>query len=275
MVQMRIAFVMVLLGRALSADERSAAARDHYAKGTTAFDLGQFEDAVHEYTEAYRLRDDPALLYNIAQSNRLAGHKAEALHFYRIYLTKVPHAPNREQVVAKVAELQKAIEQEKKAQTMPPNEAIEPKPAAPDEKAEKPADEKQRPHLVEATPPVTPMAAPRNDGAAKRLQIAGGVVGALGLGALAGAVATTLLAQQAAGNLSRAAAAHEAYDPAQYSALESNRLAAGILYGVGGAALIAGVAVLSIGVKRGRAPAAAATLKVRPRLAGLTVEGSF
>jgi tetratricopeptide (TPR) repeat protein len=94
-------------------------------QGTKAFDLGAFDEAIREYSEAYRVIDDPALLYNIAQAHRLSGNKAEAMHFYKIYLSKGT-AANREEVRSKIAELQKALEAEKKAQSMPPIEPIGP-----------------------------------------------------------------------------------------------------------------------------------------------------
>ena len=58
-------------------DERSrAAAREHYARGTSFFDLGHYDDAVAEYDKAYQAKNEPSLLYNIAQAHRLAGHAA-------------------------------------------------------------------------------------------------------------------------------------------------------------------------------------------------------
>jgi tetratricopeptide (TPR) repeat protein len=61
-------------------------AREHYHRGTVAFNLGHYEEAAGEYEEAYRLKDDPALLYNIAQARRLAGNRREALRSYKTFL---------------------------------------------------------------------------------------------------------------------------------------------------------------------------------------------
>ncbi len=69
---------------------------------------------------AYQAKDDPALLYNLGQAHRAAQHSAEALHFYKRYLAKVPDARNAAEVQAKIAELQKLIDQQSKAQAMPP-----------------------------------------------------------------------------------------------------------------------------------------------------------
>src|SRR5262249_20752976 len=106
----KIASVVVALlivgggSRMAFGDDRSEA-REHYLKGTKAFDLGAYEEAIAEYTAAYRLKNDPALLYNLAQAARLAGHAAEALRFYRVFLTKVPTTPNRDECERKISEL--------------------------------------------------------------------------------------------------------------------------------------------------------------------------
>jgi tetratricopeptide (TPR) repeat protein len=102
-------------------------AREHYERGSKAFDLGFYEDAIREYMLAYRLKDDPALLYNLGQANRLAGHLHDALRFYRLYLTKLPGAPERDEVRLKIDELQRAVAQQQKAQTeLPPDQVLTP-----------------------------------------------------------------------------------------------------------------------------------------------------
>src|SRR5258706_1007612 len=179
--------------RAFAGDDR-ASAREHFLKGTKAFDLGLFDDAIRDYTEAYKLRDDPALLYNIAQSHRLAGHKAESLHFYKIYLSKIPHAPNRDEVIAKIDELSKAIDQEKRAQTMPPNQPIAPEAHAP------PPEEKLPPLIgPPAAAPAPAIAAepPRPAANARALPIAGLAVGGGGLALPIGGGAPPGLGQNA------------------------------------------------------------------------------
>src|SRR5262245_31730041 len=134
----------VLLAAAATAhaDDR-ATAREHFQKGSKAFALGSYDEAVAEYSAAYRLRDDPALLYNIAQAHRLGGHAAEALRSYKMYLTLMPRAPNREEVEAKVIELQKLVDQQKKTQSMPPD-AIR-QPTGPETPAQQPSTTPEKP----------------------------------------------------------------------------------------------------------------------------------
>ena len=65
---------------AATAHAQSGEARAHFDRATSAFALGRFDDAAHEYEKAFDLKPDPALLYNAAQAHRKAGNKHRALH---------------------------------------------------------------------------------------------------------------------------------------------------------------------------------------------------
>src|SRR5262245_22970381 len=73
-------------------------ARDHYRKGTSAYEVGDYDEAIREFAAAYKLKSDPVILFNLGQSHRLAGHSEDALRSYRVYLSRVPNAPNRAEV---------------------------------------------------------------------------------------------------------------------------------------------------------------------------------
>src|SRR4051812_40977344 len=64
------------------ADPAAATAKEHYLKGGRFYDLGKYDDAIREFEAAYENRPDPAFLYNLAQSHRLAGHNNDAIRFY-------------------------------------------------------------------------------------------------------------------------------------------------------------------------------------------------
>ena len=90
--------VVCLLGAALSSParaENAASAREHYERGTKFYDIGKYDDAIREFEAAYEAKSDPAIIFNLAQAHRLAGHNQEALQLYRNYLRYVPHPPNR------------------------------------------------------------------------------------------------------------------------------------------------------------------------------------
>jgi len=69
-------------GPARADDEATEQARQHYLKGTKYFDLGQWDDAIAEYRDAYKLRSDPAFLFNLATAYRRKGDLQPALDLY-------------------------------------------------------------------------------------------------------------------------------------------------------------------------------------------------
>jgi tetratricopeptide (TPR) repeat protein len=137
-----------------AAQEDTAAAREHFLKGKAFYDLGKYNEAVTEYEKAYEAKADPALLYNLAQSHRLAGNPEQALHFYRTYLRYVPKAPNRAEIEGRIAALEKQIGQKPSTATgqTPPGPTPQPQPPV------------QQPPVVAqppvSQPPVQPMGAP-------------------------------------------------------------------------------------------------------------------
>jgi tetratricopeptide (TPR) repeat protein len=68
----------LLVADAAPADDAKA----HYQKATAHFAIGEYSEAAIEYEEAFKLKQDPALLYNAAQSFRLAGDNQKALLLY-------------------------------------------------------------------------------------------------------------------------------------------------------------------------------------------------
>src|SRR5713101_4490725 len=71
-----------------------------------AYDLGRYDEAASFYEGAYRLVQDPPLLFNIGQAYRLAGRAEKALAAYKGFLrTAPPDDPNRRVVEARIAEL--------------------------------------------------------------------------------------------------------------------------------------------------------------------------
>ena len=86
-----------------------------YERATRAYDVGKYNEAIEEYQKAYEIGGDPPMLYNIAQSYRLNDQPGEALRFYRRYLQRAPSARNREDVERKIADLEKTVEDRRKA----------------------------------------------------------------------------------------------------------------------------------------------------------------
>lgn len=143
-----VAFTVLTIGlsHVTRADPPTADAREHYRRGTNAFNLGHYLDAVKEYELAYQLKEDPALLFNIAQAYRLAGENESAMRVYKSFLHQVPDSPQRPEVEKRIAELRALIEQQRKTKEAPPEGTIPPKPNA----------------SVEAPPPNAPVATVMN-----------------------------------------------------------------------------------------------------------------
>jgi tetratricopeptide (TPR) repeat protein len=118
---------LLLLGRTASAaDDASAQARAHYNQAQGHFAVGEFKLAADEYQAAYKLKQDPALLFNAAQSRRLAGENQQALILYKNYLQFHPKARNIAEVKEQITKLEEAIAAADKAKSSPPTTTVEP-----------------------------------------------------------------------------------------------------------------------------------------------------
>ena len=95
------------------ADKRDVA-REEFKTGARYFEIADYPNALEHFKTAYIAFEDPAILFNIAQCERLLNHKAEALRSYRIYLQKRPDSPNRADIEKIIATLQEAISKDQK-----------------------------------------------------------------------------------------------------------------------------------------------------------------
>jgi tetratricopeptide (TPR) repeat protein len=230
-----LALLVVCSAGIANADER-AEALQHYDKGRKAFDLGAYDEAATEYASAYRIKDDPALLYNLGQANRLANHPAEALRSYRMFLIRVPDASNREEVEQKIAELQKVIAQQKKAQSIPP-------------------DSPKTPAVLPSAPSPAPSSSSVVDQAhsARVKTIAGGALLGVGAAIVVGGVVCGVLAKQSSDNLSKLDQMMQAFNSGQERAGKTEQTLEGVLIGVGAAALLTGGVLMLVGHREQRA----------------------
>jgi tetratricopeptide (TPR) repeat protein len=121
-----------------AADQKETLARELYQKALTHYDLAEYDRAVEEFKQAYELTNKPELLFNLAQAYRAKKDWANALHFYRTYLSRRPQAANRADVEAfiKEAELEAAKPVEK------PNETVD---KSNDKTVDKPNDKVDKP----------------------------------------------------------------------------------------------------------------------------------
>jgi hypothetical protein len=97
-------------GAAKSADkDAKQEAKARFVSGQSHYNLNEFSPALVDFKEAYRLLPDPVFLYNLGQCERQLGHLEEAIRFYRSFLREQPKAPNRQDVVHKIDEMETAL----------------------------------------------------------------------------------------------------------------------------------------------------------------------
>lgn len=271
-------------------EAKKVLARKHYQDGTKAFDLGHFDEAIKEYEEAYRNFDDPVLLYNLAQAHRLAGHAADALRLYKVYLNRAPGAKNRTEVQTKIATLEKLVEEQRQSQSLPPDHPIRPGTTATQQPAPQPEPTTTQPTTTATTPrsaAVTPRTAteakpvdradrPAVPGRTKKIAGIGLMV--VGLGGIGAGIAMGVLSKQAGDSVTSAAKAHQPFDPAKESTGKTDQILEAVFLAVGGVALAGGALLYYFGHREATraghhgfvfAPA------LSPRFAGAKLEVTF
>ena len=137
----------------------AAVARAAHRRGTAAYQLGNWDEAIAAFRQAYALAPTPGLLFNLAQAYRAKGPEgcADALRTYRAYLREDPQAPNRSLTLGHVADMERCVEenQNKAKETAPPASQPQP-PPVPAQPSESPGPTSPAPSapLVSAAPPL-------------------------------------------------------------------------------------------------------------------------
>ncbi len=121
-------------GKTVLAEGTLREAKAHFHAGEVAYKLGQFDEALNEFSRAYEARPIAAFLFNIGQCHRELKHYERAIFFYEGYLRELPGAANRklvEELLKDAHQKQDALAASERqaasrsAQPMPPR-AIEP-----------------------------------------------------------------------------------------------------------------------------------------------------
>lgn len=142
--------VLVATGSASAAGGTEAgkkAARPHYEKGASEYNLGHFAESISEFEKAYEQDPAPILLFNIAQAHRQSGNNERAAFFYRRYLEQEPSAANRAEVEKRIKDLESVIQQQNDVKRKPPTEVTDQ-----DQRSAQP------PAATATPPPATPVA---------------------------------------------------------------------------------------------------------------------
>jgi tetratricopeptide (TPR) repeat protein len=266
-------------------DEQTEQARKHYQKGKQFFDLGQWDDAIAEYREAYKLRSDSAFLFNLAQAYRRKGDLQPALDLYKNYLIANPNSPMRSDIEKRIKTLEKEMKHRPPATplvapTVPPpataQTAPEPAPAVP----LAPAPVAPAPTTASLVGPAgsvgnvaQPAPAPATTSSGHGLRVAGVVCGAAGLAS----IATAIYFYSRAASLSDRLSTSDTPSSSDYQAGKNAETMQWVFYGVGAGALVAGSMLYYLGWPHSSAgPAATAVAPLLgPGLTGLSAQGTF
>ncbi|NMO23285.1 tetratricopeptide repeat protein [Pyxidicoccus fallax] len=120
-------------------EDPKAAARELFDSSQREYDLGNFEEALNGYSEAYRLVPEPALLFNIGQCHRQLGQYERAAFFYRRYLALEPDSPDAPVVRELIATVEaKQAEQERAEAAKRLEASLAPRPAQTESKSSGP-----------------------------------------------------------------------------------------------------------------------------------------
>ncbi|HLK91083.1 MAG TPA: tetratricopeptide repeat protein, partial [Polyangia bacterium] len=113
-----------------AAATRDSDAKQVYEQAMAAFGLGHYAEAAQKYEQAFSLRPDAALLYNAAQSYRLAGNKPRALELYRNCVRLFPSFANADEARGHIATLTREIAEAEKTKAASPPPVVSPPPVA-------------------------------------------------------------------------------------------------------------------------------------------------
>jgi len=85
-------------------------ARNLFQAGKTAYESGNYEDALRYFEDAHARSHRPQLLYNIGQAADRLRNDQKALASFRAYLAALPDADNRAEVENRIRALERTRE---------------------------------------------------------------------------------------------------------------------------------------------------------------------
>jgi hypothetical protein len=271
-------------------EEKRAEAREHYNNGTKKFNVAKFDEAAAEFVAAYEIAGEASLLYNIAQSYRMAEQHEKALFFFKSFLRQLPaSSPIRPEVEKRIAELTAAVAEAKRAATSLPVGTIKPEQLSqPETRPETKPETKPevKPETRPETPPearveTKPETKPETPPQAPSSSLKWAGVGLLALGVVSVGVGAGMSAAAAHDSslLEQAGQKGVAFGPNLQNAQKNGPLydtLSYVFFGVGGAAAVAGVVTLVMGLRK---PPASQRAQLAPvvssNAAGLVLNGSF
>jgi tetratricopeptide (TPR) repeat protein len=249
-VYLALPLALAVLGAAprLAVADATPPAVQRFEKGKTAFRLGDYDGAIREWTEAYKLKNDPVFLYNIAQAYREKKDFEKAISFYKSYVKEAPDAPNRATVEARIQEMKDSIDKQQATAEKPPSGPLGPGERPPLVPSERTEPNRHTPGER------TPTDVSRRPG--RSLEIAGIAIGVGGAALLVTGIVFGLSAKSDQSDVQNAVDSHAAWSAdldSQASSGQTKAAIANISIGIGVAALVGGGVLYYLGARRDRA----------------------
>jgi tetratricopeptide (TPR) repeat protein len=104
-----LVFSLVGLAGVARADEVETRAVQLFEQSERAYDAGRFNEALRLLDQAYALKKEPVLLYNMGRAHEGAGNLRAAADKYEEFLRAAPDAPDRGALEKRIATLRRQL----------------------------------------------------------------------------------------------------------------------------------------------------------------------
>lgn len=241
-------------------------AEQAYQRGRKHYDLQEWDQAIAEFKEAYRIRNDAASLFNIAQSYRLKGDCAQAAAFYKTYRRNYPDAPNIARAEQFITEMEECAN---RAAPTSPGTPTDTTGTGTTTQPEAPSGDGTTSSVPVRPPTPQPPPQPERGAARPSLgQLGIGVAGA-GVACILGGIVFAVKAQSIEEDVLKL----QRWDPDLDDRGVRADLTAKVLFAVGGAAMISGGIMMYLGYRTVEYPGVTA-VRIVPRAGGAAVSWS-
>lgn len=220
--------------RAQEDPDAQAQARAHFQTGTELFQAADYERALGEYTQAYELSHEPALMYNLYLCQERLGNLAEATDWLARYLEEASDVHRREVLTERLATMRRRLAE------LPPESAGAPHTEEPAPEPQLEPEEELGPPAAAAAEPTTALPEP-TVAEARGFELPIGAIVSYGVGGL-GALGLAIFGGLAVAEDSRIAdMCPEGCDESEIGTLQAYQIAADTSLALGLAGALAGV----------------------------------
>ena len=103
---------------AVAQERKNVLARQHFQRADLLYRQSDFRGALTQYKKALSYKRHPAVFFNIAQCHRQLGDHKQALFYYKLYLSELPTASNRDEVDRRIKEMAQKIAETKRLENL-------------------------------------------------------------------------------------------------------------------------------------------------------------